>query len=117
MKRRRWTIMVLVALVAAIAVPTFWPRGPRPCRETIEQVREGTTREEVIATVGGPPGDYTGGRSLDGWTVRGEFWIATDGVLQIAFDTDGHAAFVRTYEPTLLPDPPWWTQLRSRLGI
>jgi hypothetical protein len=117
MRRRRRTITILVALVAAFTLPMIWPRGPRPCRATFEQVREGKTREEVIATVGGPPGDYTGGRCLDGWTGKGEYWTATDGVLKIAFDTHGRVAYVRTYEPTLLPDPPWWTRLRSRVGI
>jgi hypothetical protein len=75
------------------------------------------TREEVIATVGGPPGDYTDGRCIDGWMVTGDYWTATHAVLKITFDTDGRATFVMIYEPTLLPDPPLWTRLRSRLGV
>jgi hypothetical protein len=78
------------------------------------------TREEVIATVGAPPGDYSGGRCINGWfSTRGKvtYWTTTDAVLSVAFDPDGRATLVKTYAPTLLPEAPLWTRLRSRLGL
>jgi hypothetical protein len=59
-------IVGLVVLpAAAVLVVALWPRDPRPCRATFEQVRDGMTYDEVCATVGGPPGDYSDGRNDD----------------------------------------------------
>ena len=82
------------------------------------------TREEVIATVGGPPGDYTGGRGL---TYRAatfrrpageETWGAEDGVLSVVFGDDGRVAEVRMDDdPHLFPAPSPLDRLRDRLGL
>ena len=122
MRRRR----VIAGLVVAVAVAAviLWPRPPRPCRATFEQVREGMTREAVIATVGGPPGDYTDGYHLNGWVNLGgagrqpTSWIAADGVLAVRFDADGLAATVLVHDFIALSQPPtFWTLLRTRLGL
>jgi hypothetical protein len=122
MRHSRVVVGLIAVTVVSTAAVLTWPRGPRPCRATFEQVREGMTYEEVIATVGAPPGDYSGGRCIDGWIgggsgSMGTYWTTTERVLFVLFDSDGRAAAVRTWEPTLLPDPPLWTRLRFRLGL
>jgi hypothetical protein len=60
------------------------------------------TREQVVATVGAAPGDYTTGtvglaaRGL-GWT-RFDRWIANDGELLVLFDDDGRAVRVALWD-------------------
>jgi hypothetical protein len=132
MRRRRVIVgLAVLALVGAFAVG-FWPHGPRPCRATFALVHEGMTYEEVCATVGGPPGDYTGGtRSgpddligmvpcwLDGDDNRSRSgtWIGEDGELFAIFDPDDRLAWVEVWEVHPVSPPPFWTRLLARLGL
>jgi hypothetical protein len=59
---RRWRLLVAPAGLAVVVV--LWPQPPsriRITRETFERIREGMSRAEVLAILGGPPGDYRGG--------------------------------------------------------
>lgn len=82
--------------VVALAVAVGWTHNkPHPCRNTFERVRVGMTREEVEATVGGPPGDY----SSAGWKpplfssgIRFEGdaeWTCNADQLQVWYTDDG----------------------------
>jgi hypothetical protein len=122
MKRWRAIPRLVALLFVAAAATLLSPRSPRPCQATFEQVREGMTYDDVCETVGGPPGDYSGGRCIDGWinmrrTRSVTYWTTTESVLSIVFDSDGRAAVVRTYEPTLVPEPPLKERLRVWLGL
>jgi hypothetical protein len=92
MRRRRW-IWLTVAAAVAVALSVFWWMRPRPCQGTFEQIRTGMTLDEVVATLGGPPGNY---RSVPvprahtgGWPERFEQWDADDGVFSVRFDEAG----------------------------
>jgi hypothetical protein len=119
--------MVVGLVVLALAATTayvLWPRGPRPCRETFEQVREGMTYDEVCATVGGPPGDYTDGRSLV-YRVSvsmyrfpdRELWAAEDSTLIVDFEDDGRSYRVLVSDPVPVPRAPLLDRLRARVGL
>ena len=112
MKRRR--IVVLAVLVVAVAAVLFWPRGPRPCLATFPSVREGMTRDEVVAIVGGPPETFPDPciqRKL-GLTVLVDEWRADDGRLRVYYGKDGRAEFVQALE---MPGPPTeWDQFWNR---
>jgi hypothetical protein len=64
MTRRRllYGLLLLSAVLACFAGWLVMSSGPRVTRARLEQVKEGMTREEVLRTVGAPPGDYTNGR-------------------------------------------------------
>jgi hypothetical protein len=109
--------LAIVAVLAAM----LWPRGPRPCRATFEQVREGMTLEEVCTTVGGPPGRYGDGFAvIEINTDAAELpamWWADDGVLAIDFGGDGRAHGVQVIEPLLASRPTLLARLCARLGL
>ena len=112
--RRRRTIGLVVLVVVAVAAFLFWPRGPRPCLATFQLVREGMTRAEVVALVGGPPETFPEPslqRKL-GLTVLVDEWRADDGRLRVAYGKDGRAEYVQALE---MPGPPTpWDRLRNR---
>ena len=124
--RRRRVIVGLAVLAVPVAAVALWPRGPRPCRETFEQVREGMAFEEVCATVGGPPGDYTGRPRavpngmvlpLPPFLLPGgppEVWIGEDGELIAWFDPGGQVVQANVYP---VGRPPFWSRLLARLGL
>ena len=79
------------------------------------------SREEVIRTVGGPPGNYSNGRYVSMIEGRGwwwyETWLADDGnELLVIFDDEGVATYVEirlgSYSPSTVID-----QIRLRLGL
>ena len=119
MKLRCWLVVGIVVASATLAV-AFWPRGPQPCLETIEQVQNGMTREEVIATLGGPPGDYSEGYSpraaVFSFGLQCESWVANDGVLFVGFDAQNRAKFVMVSRVGPRP-PSLLARLRFRLGL
>jgi hypothetical protein len=126
MRRRRVIVgLVVLAMVAVVAV-IVWPRGPRPCRETFDQVRAGMTRDEVIATVGRSP-DYLFGQYW-GWPQKefadgrdsGAGWYTAEATYQVWFDRDGGACAVEALPAN--PDRPsdwdrFIDRLRARLGL
>jgi hypothetical protein len=122
MKRRRIIIGGgLLALVGSVAW-VVWLCRPHPCRAAFEKVREGMTFEEVCATVGGPPGNYSSRPPLKEIATGGvrwtsHRWTAEDGTLTVVFDerSDG-VAYVNITDP--LPDNRTLLQLlRDRLGF
>jgi hypothetical protein len=122
MRHRRWFALALVALTVAVAVSLLRPRGPQPCRAIFEQVQEGMTREEVIATVGGPPGDYSRGESW--WAPSGvrywgyEGWLGQDAELMVRFGPDGRADRVCVTNCWQFPSKPsLWERVCQRLGL
>ena len=116
--RPRRVIAGLVVLTVAVALVALWPRGPRPCRATFEQVREGMTYDDVCATVGGPPGDYTGRYPAQGdmlSSLGGARWHAGDADLRVVFGPGDRVL------DAAVSDPPggisWWSAFRARLGL
>jgi Flp pilus assembly protein CpaB len=114
MRRRRAIIaLAMLAFVAAAAV-LLWPRGSRPCLATFEKVQEGMTREQVYATVGGPPNAVLGLPSeLEDAALQREEWEADDGLLWIGFSADGRVEQVRVYWVY----QPGWRRVLDPLGL
>ena len=119
MRRRRIIAGLVVLALAGVAV-ALWPRGPRPCRATFEQVREGMTYDDVCATVGGPPGDYSGGTRFGLIDLNGPpitIWTAGDSELLVDFGYDGRVAWAEVIEVSDIPRPPLIDRLRAWLGL
>jgi hypothetical protein len=117
MKRRYAAVVVIVGL--AVTVVATWPRGPRPCRATFEQVLEGMTFAEVCATVGGPPGDYARGDVICSSMVyeKGSAWWTDDAELCVHFDAQGRADLVSVGGVISFRKPSVIERLRDWLGL
>jgi hypothetical protein len=95
MKRRRLIIGFALAAFVVIAAAAIWHRTHSPCLATFKKVQPGMTRAEVYATVGGPPGNYTGGKLVDIRPNPGlEFWAARDSLMFVSFDANDRATTV-----------------------
>jgi hypothetical protein len=103
-RRRRLAVFAVLAVVGLGAVKVALRPWPRPCRETFEQVREGMTREEVLATVGDEP-DW---RRCDPYAAGGvsgeDRWYGPGDTLRVWYDTDGRVLSPRLchQEPTFI---------------
>ena len=117
---RRRLLCGLLLLSAVLACFACWlVIGPNSMLKRFEQVKEGMTREEVIRTVGGPPGNYVSGivylkprPEIFGF----ESWMCDDGELLVFFDDGGTATDVRvsdviTFVPTLTERIRCWLGL------
>src|SRR5262245_63499924 len=103
-RRKRYCTVTAGLMVCGIALWYTLSQahffGPRPCKATFLQVREGMTMEEVIATVGGPPGDYRKSKYVyqTGRTLAtahsGTFWVADDEELILGFDDNNKVSYV-----------------------
>jgi hypothetical protein len=100
MTRRRVLLGLLLASAVLACCAGLWiVSRPRSMRARFEQVKEGMTREEVIRTVGAPPGhDSNSGYRETPPDVRFEHdleeWSCDDGLLMVRFDDRGTAAEV-----------------------
>jgi hypothetical protein len=107
MRRRRPLLFLFVAAVAAVAfgwIADFqWPRAPQVKAKQFDSVSPAMTREDVIATVGGPPGDYRTDERLSPlrpfWrgepVVKLEHWLCNDGLVFVVLDEEDRV--VRTH--------------------
>jgi hypothetical protein len=114
--RRRQVIAGIVsfAVVVAGGAVLVWP-PPRPCLATFRQVREGMTREEVIATVGGPPTATSSAAAPYAALPRVVHeWVSDDGYLFVLFDSHDRAAYVLASPRHR--SPGFWDRLLARLG-
>jgi len=121
---RRWLLIAAGLTVAGLGSVIYsWPDpGPRPCRETFERVRMGMTPEEVVATVGGPPGDYTGGRyvvplyMVTHWDPPPNLWIGEDAAFEVNY-IDGKVGYLAFHEVSRWRGPTTWQRFRTWLGF
>jgi hypothetical protein len=129
--RRALCGLLLASAVLACFGGWLWIASrPQVTRARFEQVKEGMSWEEVIRTVGGPPGDYSGGRARSvrdyiGWSSAlnmeptGEVysWLCDDAQLLVRFD-DNTAVTVRIYAPPAGYNwPPLTQRIRRWLGL
>jgi hypothetical protein len=87
----------------------LWMASPRMTKERFEQVNKGMSQEEVIRTVGGPPGTH---RIIDGCA----FWICDDAALAVYFDDAGTVTHARVDVSDLRP-PTLTERIRRWLGL
>lgn len=117
-KRRRLLIASgLVGILGLVALAV--PGRLRADRWALSQIGNGATEREVQFIVGRPPGDYSGGRPLDGQAAQtlrsmrslaaGQVagygpgsvvreWGDSDGVLLVGFDPAGGVCFKHLVE-------------------
>jgi hypothetical protein len=85
-----------------------------------EQVKEGMSREEVVRTMGGPPGNYSGGL-CQSMCRRGlgscQRWLYDEGELLVRFDDADRATYVVVRPVWHLRPPPLTQRIRSWLGL
>jgi hypothetical protein len=120
---RRRLIFGLLLNSAALACVAGWllvANVRKVTQARFERVEEGMSREEVIRTVGGPPGDYSRRELItNGWSNLSWYhdtWLCDDGELLVRFDDSGTATEVvvldvRSRQPTLTE------QIRRWLGL
>ena len=121
MTRRRVLYALLLSSVLLLGLGCWLvmaSRSSRITRARFEQVEKGMSREEVIRTVGGPPGDYTSeGRNPIFLHRRPDnycLWFCDDGRLIVLFDD---ADNVESFSVSKF-DPPTPTELiRIWLGL
>jgi hypothetical protein len=97
--------LLLASAVLACFAGWLWiASGPRVTRAKFEQVQKGMSREEVIRTVGGPPGDYSNRHCTNRRyfpltaTIPGrESWLSYEGHLVVWFDDTGTAEEVAVF--------------------
>jgi hypothetical protein len=121
MTRRRLLCGLLLAsaLLACFGGWLWVASGSRVSLVRFERVKKGMSREEVIRTVGGPPGDYSaerGGPFCKGLLPEHERWICDDGELFVRFDEDDTAAHLEVFD-ALRPTPTLSVRIRRWLGL
>jgi hypothetical protein len=120
-RRRLLCGLLLASAVLACFAGWLWIwTGSRDMRKRFEQVKEGMSREEIIRTVGHPPGDYSGGHSIIGTPSLASnpdlIWFTDDAWLVVGLEEDGTAASVRVLNVT--PESPTLTErIRRWLGL
>jgi hypothetical protein len=107
MLRRRLLFAALLVAAGVVAAAFMLIPHERPPRFTIEQfqqLKNGMTREEAVAVLGAPAGDYTAGRGdyrriegghiLDGKGAEDSqnCWCGPDGAIDLWFDENGKMA-------------------------
>jgi hypothetical protein len=115
---RRW--LIVDALGLAVVALLLWASGPYPRFTKFGLIHEGMTLDEIEATVGAPPGDYSEGEASDDLAWRAnpwyrenrEIWITTKLVLLVEFGTDGRAIDVWVWKPHLWRGS-WLEQVRE----
>src|SRR5262249_47957069 len=111
MTRRRLLcgLLLLSAVLVCVAGWLWAASGSRVSSARFKDVKRGMSREQVIRTVGGPPGDYLsdGDGDRNKLTRFGiEAWVCDDADLHVEFDDADMATnvIVRVQRPLTLPE-------------
>ena len=124
MRRRRAIVGLVVLALVTVEAVALRSRAPYPSLASFERVREGMTRDEVIATIGAPPGDYStqsltfgpGGSFYFCW--HSERWVSDEAECRVLFGDDGRVSTVRMEKPWISrPQPTRLERLRQWLGL
>jgi hypothetical protein len=129
MTRRRVLLLGSVAVVVALAVAVWmvWPR-PGVTWANAAKIREGMTRSEVEAILGGTPEQHpppkddpniTGFRPIGTFDVIvGEQWFGREVVVIVRFDDAGKVERAQTCELVgPVPDNTFLRRVRLWLGL
>jgi hypothetical protein len=121
-RRRLLCGLLLASAVLACFAGWLWTTsGPRVTRARFEQVKEGMSRDEVIHTVGGPPGNYSRDDTIGMPTGlryhRYESWICDDGELAVRFDAAGTVSHAVVLDVWNLGSPTLTERIRRRLRL
>jgi hypothetical protein len=103
--RRKRLLLCLGAVAAGLALAWWGPRAllaptlHNLTPESFERVQEGMTLAEVEATLGGPPGDYTGGgmvplillSNTQAW-ADSRMWVGDELAIDVSLDDRGRSS-------------------------
>jgi hypothetical protein len=117
-------IAILCILLATLVGPTV-AAARRPSKSAFQQIRIGMTRDEVIAIIGAPPGDYRSDDRIDfiysgnlALVIEAESWYCDEAAIAVQFCDGrvGHIAWyiqidMRSKRPTL------WRRFLNQLGL
>jgi hypothetical protein len=129
MSRRRLLIICsgLLVVVAVVILAALVPRSRPPAvsRQQCEQLKEGMTRQEVEAVIGGPPGDYTTREymplPLGIRYCQHEQWVGDEGMIFVYFDQAGRVRDAVHVDIWLYEEPrrgrTFLDGLRASLGL
>jgi len=118
MNRRRWTLLLgLALLLALVGAATVWLLRPeeRVTADNCERIRVGMTVGEVQALLGRPPDDESRPDLVDGSVTRA--WNGRDGSILVAFSADRaalRARFVRESSDSPRSASGWLRRLFGR---
>jgi hypothetical protein len=127
MARRTIVILTAIAFILATGSVAWHFIRPKPVitYERAEAIQLGMTRAEVIALLGGPPGDYAGGHSVTyvrgcvGEDASGFYdgtnWWGRQGMIQVQFSPDGLVESVGYYQAHSASRVGVWDTVRSML--
>jgi hypothetical protein len=118
MTRRRvlFGLLLASAVLACVAGWLWIVNAGKPTRAKFEQVKEGMSREDVIRTVGCPPGNYSSGRTDLAELELNEWWLCDDAYLIVRFDHTDTADYVRVLDIEARP-PTLTERIRSWLCL
>jgi hypothetical protein len=119
--RSRWGLLLAAATLVGIAAGLWWSSSREPAfsRQRFERVEVGMSREQVIATVGGPPGRYSDatGPPFGVHYTDYEDWWSDEGLLMVQFDEHDKATDVVLFDVMRRPRPTLIERLRQMLGF
>jgi hypothetical protein len=124
-RRRVLCVLLLASALLACFAGWLWIRRPHLTRARFEQlkgqIKKGMSSEEVIRTVGVPPGDYSNGRCVP-ISYRGSVpheWVCSDGALYVRFDNTETVYDVDVLDvlDRPLPPPTFTERIRRWLGL
>jgi hypothetical protein len=111
MRRQRLRWAAGAPALLALGALVLWPRPDRLTRENFERIKEGMSRAEAEAMLGGPPGYHADGpvgypngylpADLQGFPPghTSETWLGDSGIVEVVFDPHGRVAW-RQWSPS-----------------
>jgi hypothetical protein len=119
---RSWFLLIVIAciLIPACVVQFAW-RSKKIVFDIdlYDQIQNGMTREEVVSTLGMPPGDYSTGFVVpeSGRTGYNAFdWISDEGRIRVWFDKDDKVED-SNFRLVTIWKLTWYDRIRIRLGL
>jgi hypothetical protein len=124
--RWKWLCVFILLGGAAVTALAFWLSLPPPHHingTSLSRIQPAMSQSEVETMLGGPAGDYSGGRMVVGVLdisvpVGGSFkeWVAEEFAIGVCFDENGKVAYATPLHvvPT---GASFFERLRRRLGL
>jgi hypothetical protein len=99
-----------------------WHRGPQIfSRELSNRIVQGMSRDEVVAIVGVPSGDYTTkewiGGPMNAWYDDYDHWVSDEGMISVRFDHGGHVSKVAFFKIVTYTTPSWLDKILDWLRL
>jgi hypothetical protein len=125
---RKWlrVFVVAILLLTLVLVNLTFQAPIRPHRDmraTLELMKVGMSRAEVISVLGDSPGDYAPGYFIypdvnwKNFASDYDYWVYDDLMLTVVFDQHNNATKVKIFKGTCLTEPTLLDQLRGKIRL